>query len=94
MEANFETPGLPVSYRQRTPLENFGEMLRFLRKKKSLDEHQFAQRSGLSLSTIRSIEAGTAPFEEVIQSLPGLSAGMGVRPDLLSEALFSLGMVE
>ena len=58
------------------------ERLRTLRTRRVLTQVQLAERTGVSVATIRRLEAGTeAPRPTTIQRL---AAGLGVSPEVLA----------
>lgn len=94
MESAVKVSSLTLSVKELSPLQNFGEMLTFLRQKRSLTENDIAIRTGLPTRTIIAVETGKAPLEEVVYALPALSTAVEVQYRILSEALFDFGLVK
>lgn len=77
---------------EASPLQAFGQMVRFSRRKRALSLEDLASMCSLERGEMEAIEAGRATLERVIQSLPAVARALGASPRTLSRVLLRLGL--
>ncbi|WIV55895.1 helix-turn-helix domain-containing protein [Amycolatopsis nalaikhensis] len=78
-ETFLRTAGFPEADAVIEPVGEFGELLRQVRKQKSLTQERLADRAEVSVRTVRRLESGDA-LGLVVDTVRQLADALGLRP--------------
>jgi len=83
MDCSLNQSNIRLIDEKATPLQRFGILIRFRRRKVGYDPLTFASKIGIDFEFLAAIEFGFAPLEVVRLNLNRIASGLGLQPAAL-----------